>query len=131
MTDELLYERLALSFVDGAFLPTLHGEHVDVYGVLYPFLLMPVFAVVDLPDAIRAVHGLNGVLFASAAIPTWLLARELALSRLAALGSALFAVALPWSVIGGFVMTESAAYPAALWALLAIHRAVVLPSAAA
>jgi hypothetical protein len=25
MTDELLYERLALSFVDGAFLPTLHG----------------------------------------------------------------------------------------------------------
>jgi len=53
MTDELLYERLALSFVDGAFLPTLHGEHVDVYGVLYPFLLMPVFAVVDLPDAIR------------------------------------------------------------------------------
>jgi hypothetical protein len=128
MTDELLYERLALSFVDGAFLPTLHGAHVDVYGVLYPFLLMPVFAMVDLPDAIRAVHGLNGVLFASAAIPTWLLARELALSRLAALCSALFSVALPWSVIGGFVMTESAAYPAALLALLAIHRAVVLPS---
>lgn len=128
MTDELLYERLALSFVDGAFLPTLHGEHVDVYGVLYPFLLMPVFAVVELPDAIRAVHGLNGLLFASAAIPTWLLARELALSRLAALGSALFAVVLPWSVIGGFVMTESAAYPAALWALLAIHRTVVTPS---
>jgi hypothetical protein len=128
MTDELLYERLALSFVDGAFLPTLHREHVDVYGVLYPFLLMPVFAVVDLPDAIRAAHGLNGVLFASAAIPTWLLSRELALSRLAALCSAFFAVALPWSVIGAFVMTESVAYPAALWALLAIHRAVVLPS---
>jgi hypothetical protein len=128
MTDELLYERLALSFVDGAFLPTLHGAHVDVYGVLYPFLLMPVFAIVDLPDAIRAVHGLNGVLFASAAIPTWLLARELALSRLAAMASAFFAVALPWTVIGGFVMTESAAYPAALWALLAIQRAVVLPS---
>jgi hypothetical protein len=31
-------------------------------------------------------------------------------------------------VIGGFVMTESAAYPAALWALLAIQRAVVVPS---
>ena len=128
MTDELLYERLALSFVDGAFLPTLQGERVDVYAVLYPFLLMPVYALVELPDAIRAVHGLNGVLFASAAIPTLLLARELALSRLAALASALFAVALPWTVIGAFVMTESAAYPAALWALLAIQRAVVLPS---
>ena len=128
MTDELLYERLALSFVDGAFLPTLHGDHADVYAVLYPFLLMPVFAVVELPDAVRVVHGLNGVLFASVAIPTWLLARELALPRLAALASGLFAIALPWTVIGGFVMTESAAYPAALWALLAIHRAVVLPS---
>jgi hypothetical protein len=128
MTDELLYERLALSFVDGAFLPTLHGTHADVYAVLYPFLLMPVFAVVELPDAVRVVHGLNGLLFASAAIPTWLLARELALSRLAALASGLFAVALPWSVIGGFVMTESAAYPAALWALLAIQRAIVVPS---
>ncbi len=128
MTDELLYERLALSFVDGAFLPTLHGAHADVYAVLYPFLLMPVFAIVDLPDAVRVVHGLNGVLFASAAIPTWLLARELALSRYAALASAFFSVALPWTVIGGFVMTESAAYPAALWALLAIQRAIVLPS---
>ena len=128
MTDELLYERLALSFVDGAFLPTLHGEHADVYGVLYPFLLMPVFAMVDLPDAVRVAHGLNGVLFASAAIPTWLLARELVLSRFVALASALFAVALPWTVIGGFVMTEAAAYPAAIWALLAIQRAVVLPS---
>jgi hypothetical protein len=128
MTDELLYEKLALSFVDGAFLPTLHGERADVYAVLYPFLLMPVFAIVDLPDAVRVVHALNGVLFASAAIPTWLLARELVLSRLAASASALFAVALPWTVIGGFVMTEAAAYPAALWALLAIQRAVVLPS---
>ncbi len=128
MTDELLYERLALSFVDGAFLPTLHGQHVDVYAVLYPFLLMPVFAIVDLPDSVRVVHGLNGVLFASAAIPTWLLARELALSRYAALASAFFSVALPWTVIGGFVMTESAAYPAALWALLALQRAIVLPS---
>jgi hypothetical protein len=128
MTDELLYEKLALSFVGGAFLPTLHGDHADVYAVLYAFLLMPVFAIVDLPDAVRVVHGLNGVLFASATIPTWLLARELALSRRAAVASALFAVALPWTVIGGFVMTESAAYPAALWALLAIQRAVVLPS---
>lgn len=128
MTDELLYERLALSFVDGAFLPTLHGERADVYAVLYPFLLMPVFAVVDLPDAIRVVHGLNGVLFASVAVPTWLLARELALSRLAALASALFAVALPWTVIASFVMTESVAYPGAIWALLAIQRAVVVPS---
>jgi hypothetical protein len=129
MTDELLYERLALSFVDGSFFPTLHGERVDVYAVLYPFLLMPVYALVDLPDAVRVAHGLNGVLFASAIVPTYLLARELALPRFAVVAASIFAVAIPWSVIAGFVMTESAAYPAALWALLAVQRAVVVPSA--
>jgi hypothetical protein len=96
--------------------------------VLYPFLLMPVYAIVDMPDAVRTVHGLNGVLFASAVLPTWFLARELALPRFASIASAAFAVALPWMVIGGFVMTEAAAYPASLLAVLAIHRAVVLPS---
>ncbi len=128
MTDELLYERLALSFADGALVPTLHGERVDVYAVLYPLLLAPVFGIVDLPDAVRVAHGLNGVLFASATVPVFLLARELRLSRLVAGASAVFAIAVPWTVIGGFVMTEAAAYPAALLALLAIQRAVVLPS---
>jgi hypothetical protein len=128
MTDELLYERLSLSFVDGAFLPTLHGEHVDVYAVLYPFLLMPVYAAVNMPDAVRVAHGLNGVLFASAVLPTYFLARSLALPRFAVLASSVFAVALPWMVIGGFVMTEAAAYPASVLAVLAIYRAVVLPS---
>jgi hypothetical protein len=128
MTDELLYERLAISFVNGAFFPTLHGEHADVYAVLYPFLLMPVYAVVNMPDAVRVVHGLNGVLFASAVLPTWFLARDLALPRFAAVASAVFAVALPWTVIGAFVMTEAAAYPTSVLAVLAIQRAVVLPS---
>jgi hypothetical protein len=128
MTDELLYERLSLSFVDGAFLPTLHGEHADVYAVLYPFLLMPVYALIDMPEAVRAVHGLNGVLFASAVVPTYFLARALRLPRFAVLASSVFAVALPWTVIGGFVMTEAAAYPAALFAVLSVYHAVVRPS---
>jgi hypothetical protein len=128
MTDELLYERLALSFADGALVPTLHGERVNTLTVLYPLLIAPVLAIVDLPDAVRVAHGLNGVLFGSASVPVFLLARELALTRLVAAASAVFAVALPWTVIGGFVMTEAAAYPAGLWALLAIQRALVVPS---
>jgi hypothetical protein len=128
MTDELLYERLAISFADGALVPTVHGERADVYAVLYPLLLAPVFGIVELPDAVRVAHGVNGVLFASASVPVFLLARELALPRLVAAAAAVFSVAIPWTVIGGFVMTEAAAYPAAVWALLAIQRAVVLPS---
>jgi hypothetical protein len=129
MTDELLYERLALSFTDGALVPTLHGERADVYAILYPLLISPVLGLVSLPDAVRVVHGLNGVLFASACLPAYLLAREALLPRFAALAVGLFSVAIPWTVIGAFVMTEAAAYPAALWALFAIQRAVVVPSA--
>jgi hypothetical protein len=127
MTDELLYERLAISVSRGG-VPRLHGELVDVLTLLYPLLIAPVFAVVDLPTAIRVVHGVNGVLFASAAVPAYLLARELRLPLFPSLAAAVFPVAIPWTVIGGFVMTEAAAYPASLWAALAIQRAVVLPS---
>ena len=126
MTDELLYERLALSLVDGG-LPRLRGELVDTYALLYPLVLAPVFVLFSMPTAIVAAHAWNGVLFASAALPAYLLARRLGVPALAAASSAIFAVVLPWSVITGFVMTENAAYPAFLWAVLAIQRAAVDP----
>src|SRR5215211_4997977 len=127
MTDELLYERLALAVADGG-LPRLHGELSGTPGVLYPLLLSPVFAFASMPGAIVAAHALNGVLFASASVPVYLLARELRVSPFAAVSAAVFSVAVPWSVIAGFVMSEAAAYPAAMWALLAVYRAVVAPS---
>jgi hypothetical protein len=127
MTDELLYERLAISIAQPG-LPRVHGDLVSVYALLYPVLLAPVFALVSLPQAVIVGHALNGVLFASAAIPTHLLARELGLAPLARGCAAIFSVALPWTVIGAFLMTEAAAYPAFLWAALAIQRAAVLPS---
>ena len=127
MTDELLYERLAISIADGG-VPRVHGEVTDVLAVLYPLVIAPVLAFVSMPEAISVVHGVNGILFASAAVPVFLLARELRLSRFACVAASVFAVALPWTVIGGFVMTEAAAYPAAMWALLAVQRAVVVPS---
>jgi hypothetical protein len=127
MTDELLYERLAISIAKPG-LPRVHGEFVSVYALLYPLLLAPVFAIVNLPDAVVVAHAVNGLLFASAAVPTYLLARELRLEPVIRAGAAIFAVAVPWTVIGAFLMTEAAAYPAALWAVLATQRAAVAPS---
>lgn len=126
MTDELLYQRLAVSVAGGG-LPRVRGELTDVYGVLYPILLAPVFALFPMPTAVVAAHAWNGVLFASAAVPAFLLARRLAVPAFAAWAAALFAAAVPWSVIAGFLMTESAAYPAFLWAVLAIQHATVAP----
>lgn len=127
MTDELLYERLALSVAQsGSPIPTLHGEHVAVFAQLYPLLLSPVFLLFSLPDAVVVAHGWNGVVFASASVPAYLLARRVVPGWMA-VATAIGAVAIPWSVLTGFLMTENAAYPAFLWAALAIQRAVVEP----
>jgi hypothetical protein len=128
MTDELLYERLALSIAQtGSPIPTLHGEHVGVFAQVYPLLLSPVFLVFALPVAVLVAHAWNGVLFASAAVPAYLLARRVVPGWMA-VACAIGTVALPWSMLSGFLMTENAAYPAFLWAVLAMQRAVVEPS---
>lgn len=127
MTDELLYERLALSIAQtGSPIPTLHGEHVGVFAQLYPVLLSPVYLLFPLPAAVLVAHGWNGILFASAAVPAYLLARRVAPTWMA-VACAIGAVAVPWSVLTGFLMTENAAYPAFLWAALAMQRALVDP----
>jgi hypothetical protein len=127
MTDELLYERLALSIAQtGSPVPTLHGEHVGVLAQLYPLLLAPVYVAFALPTAVLVAHGWNGILFASATVPAYLLARRI-VPHWMAVAIAIGAVAIPWSVLTGFLMTENAAYPAFLWAALAIQRAVVEP----
>jgi hypothetical protein len=123
MTDELLYERLALGVVDGG-APRVRGELVDVFALLYPILLAPVFLLFSLPGAVVAAHAWNGILFASAAVPAYLLARRLAAAPWLV---AVATVAIPWSVISGFLMTENAAYPAFVWAVLAIQHAAVAP----
>src|SRR5918995_343492 len=123
MTDELLYERLALGIVDGG-VPRVRGELVDVFALLYPVLLAPVFLLFSLPGSVVAAHAWNGLLFASAAVPAVLLARRLAATPWLV---AVLTVAIPWSVLTGFLMTENAAYPAFLWAILAIQHAAATP----
>jgi len=128
MTDELLYAKLAGHVADtGSPLPVLHGHYVGFLGVVYPILLAPFYALFDPVDAFDAAHALNAVLFASAAIPVYLLARRV-VPRPCALAVALLSIAVPWAVNTGTLMSESAAYPAFAWAVLACHRALVSPS---
>jgi hypothetical protein len=129
MTDELLYAKLAGHIADtGSPLPVLHGEHVGFLGVVYPIVLAPFYGTLDPVAAFGAAHIVNAVLFASAAIPAYLLVRRLPLPSACALAVALLVVALPWAVNAAFVMSEAAAYPVFLWAVLACHAAVTEPS---
>jgi hypothetical protein len=129
MTDELLYVRLALH-VGETFspLPEVHGQHVAVYNVLYPVLLAPLVTLFSLPTAIHLAHGLNALLFASAAIPAYLLTRWVVPSRVASLAVAALTVLVPWIAFSLSLLTEVVGYPAVVWAVYAIVRTVAQPS---
>jgi hypothetical protein len=128
MTDELLYAKLARHIgTTGSPLPELHGQHVGFLGVVYPILISPFYGGLDAVSAFHAAHIVNAVLFASAAIPAYLLARRIVPAAWAFPVSVLV-IAIPWSVGAAFVMSEAAAYPVFLWAVLGCHAALTEPS---
>ena len=128
MTDELQYAKLATAFAHGDVLPTLRGVRVAAYSQLYPALLAPFYGLLSAPGAFRAAHVLNAVLFALAVVPAYFLGRGAGLSHVSSLLGAALCVAIPWTLSSSYVMTESAAYPAFLLAVLACQRALALPS---
>jgi hypothetical protein len=129
MTDELLYERLAFSVVKtGSPLPSLHGQRVPVTNFLYPLLLAAVSGWHYVPSFLPRAHTLNAVLMTSAAVPAYLLARSMLRSQLAAYAASLLTVLVPWMILASFLLTESAAYPAFVWAVYLMQRAIARPS---
>jgi hypothetical protein len=132
MTDELLYERLAVSIVQlHSPLPHVHGQLIANVNQLYPLLLAPLFGGQLVPDALREAHLLNAIVMSSACIPAFLLCIRVTRNVRAAYVVAALSVSIPWMVLSSFVMTETLAYPVFLWAMLALHHTLVAPSAGA
>ncbi|MDP9286547.1 MAG: hypothetical protein M3P41_16555 [Actinomycetota bacterium] len=130
MTDELLYERLALSVIRlHSPLPHVHDQFVPSINQLYPLILATVLGTGNVAQGLHRAHVLNAFVMASAAVPAYLLARRVAGPRWAASLAAVLSVAVPWIVLSSFLLTEVAAYPAFLWALLAFQAATATPSA--
>ena len=119
MVDELVYSELAKSFADaGRFL--LRGEHTAAYGLVYPAILSPAWALFDrVPQAYAAAKAINAVVVSLAAIPAYLLARRVC-SRPFAFAAAVLAMSVPTLLFAGMLMTENAFYPAFLLAALAM-----------
>jgi hypothetical protein len=129
MTDELQYAKLATHIGQTLSpLPSLRGVHVSSYAQVYPILISPLYGLLSPPSAFRAAHVLNALLFASAAIPVYLMAREIGMAPRWRLVCAALALVLPWNVETAFVLTESAAYPVFCWTSLALLRALDAPS---
>ncbi|MEN3313121.1 MAG: hypothetical protein V7645_2450 [Actinomycetota bacterium] len=128
MTDELLYERLAISIANvGSPLPHIHGELIGNVNQLYPLLLAPLFHGRLVPPALHDAHVLNAFVMSSVCVPTFLLARAVTQTRRLPYLVAALSVCIPWIPLSSMLMTEVVAYPAFVWAVLAIYRAAISP----
>jgi len=128
MTDELLYERLAISIASlSSPLPYIHGELIGNVNQLYPLLLAPLFHDRLVPPALHDAHVLNAFVMSSVCLPTFLLARDVTGSKRLSYVVASLSVCIPWIPLSSMLMTEVAAYPAFVWAVLAVYRAAVSP----
>jgi hypothetical protein len=128
MTDELLYERLAISIANlGSPLPQIHGELIGNVNQLYPLLLAPLFHDRLVPPALLDAHVLNAFVMSSVCLPTFLLARTVTNSRRLSYLVAALSVCVPWIPLSSMLMTEVVAYPAFMWAMLAVYRAALSP----
>jgi hypothetical protein len=129
MTDELQTSKLALSAAQTLSpVPRIHGQDYDAFSQLYPLLVAPFFGLLSAPDAVTAAHGLNALLFASAAVPAYLLGRDVTDRRAGGFVAAALTAFVPWLVLSTTLLTENAAYPTFVWAVWLCHRALVTPS---
>lgn len=129
LPDELRYAELAKSLGDGS-LPRIRDEITFEYGLLYPALLAPIWALFEnVATAYSAAKVLNSVVLGLTAVPAYFLARRFVDERSALIASAL-SVSVPSLLYAGTLMTEVALYPAFVLALLAIAVALERPTAA-
>ncbi len=126
--DEHIYAGGGASLAEGEGL-TLRGDEYGL-GPVYPVVLAAVHLVTpDRETAYAFFKVANGLLFALAAIPIFLLARRL-LSQWWSVAVAAMSLAVPSSMYVSLVMTESTSYLTYSLALYAIVLALERPSTA-
>ncbi len=127
--DESLYIHEA-RYVASHFPSALWQSQVFQRGLqrLDAILLAIPFAFMRGPGAYEVDRVLQGLLYASTAVPVFLLARGAGLERFARHLAALLAIVVPWAVVSTSFLSECAAYPAYAWALYAVWVATTRPS---
>jgi hypothetical protein len=126
--DEVGYTHLALGIAHSLTPFTVSFGGAQRLNQLYPLLIAPIWGLFGNVTAFRITHAWNALLMASTAIPSYLLAREVIDERWAAYTAAALVSVAPWLTISTAQLTEVAAFPACAWALLAMQRALAVPS---
>ncbi len=120
--DELIYSELAKSLALGS-VPAVRGSAELGYGLVYPGLISPAWLSTHVVSAYVVARLVNTAVMTSASVPAYLLARRF-VSRHSALGVAILTVLVPSMAYVSTLLTEVALYPAFLWALWAMTRAM-------
>lgn len=129
MTDELLYTGMARSMAQSLLpLPEIRGAAAHVNQVLFPLLIAPLVGALRMPAAYPWIAVVNAAVFASAAIPAYLLASHATGSRAAARWVAACTIVTPWLSFSSKALPDATAYAALLWAAYAIVRTARGPS---
>jgi hypothetical protein len=116
--DEYLYAELARSLADTG-RPLVRGAEASFPALLQPALTWPLWLVEDVALSYHAVQALGALAMSLAAVPTYVLARRLALGTMVSLGCAAFTLAIPDFLYASRVLAEPFAYPLLLAAVAA------------
>ncbi len=129
--DEWYYMELA-RYIAGHFPSGLWAEGIYWRGIqrLDQLVLAAPFAFLRGASVYEVAHGIQAFLFASTAIPVWLLARGSGLRRWACMLASTIALAIPWAIVSTSFLAESAAYPAYAWVLWSTWWTMRRPSRA-
>lgn len=95
---------------------------------LDPTILALPFSLMRGPGAYQLGHIIQSLLFASTALPVFLLIRRAGFSRAASLFAATLCVVVPWAVVATSFLAESATYPIYAWVLYATWLTARNPS---
>lgn len=113
--DEYIYEAIGRSIGHGHL--QIRGETVHFPAILEPILAAPIWRLFAIGTAYHLVQMENAIAASLAAIPAFLLARSLSLSRAYALGAALYAVLVPELVLVAYTSSDAIAFPLVLTAI--------------
>ena len=125
--DETVLEESALHYTSNFPSSLLHDVNARATDRFYSFILSIPLRLFNGATAIQVDHVLSTIMFISAAVPVYLLARRMLRSPWSAVAVALLSVALPWLTITTALFTENLAYPLFWWAMLACLYALWHP----
>src|SRR5262249_3122658 len=125
--DEYIYSAIGRSIADSG-RPSIRGGSAHFPALLQPIATAPAWLFGDVDVGFRAGQAVGALAMSRAAVPVFLLARRLGLSKWLALAVAALTVLVPDLVYAAFVTSEPFAYPLFLATAAAATLALADPT---